>query len=120
MIINELKDHTYCARLRVRQGDQLIEIDSRSSNGHNLNHRLRTLPSPSLAHRTLALPKERRKFVTFTVELHRDGGPLGLTLASEGDDASAPGRSLYVSALVEGGLAQRTRTVQVRGERLRA
>ena len=99
----------------------MTEIDHRAA---HTNHRLRALPSPSLPHRSinpphtpLVLPKERRKFVTFTVELSRDGGePLGLTLASEGDDASAAGRNIHVSALVEGGLAQRTRTVQVRIE----
>lgn len=31
VIINELKDHTYYAQLRVRQDGELIEIDSRPS-----------------------------------------------------------------------------------------
>jgi bifunctional DNase/RNase len=31
VIISELKDHTYYARLRVRQNGELIEIDSRPS-----------------------------------------------------------------------------------------
>jgi hypothetical protein len=53
--------------------------------------------------------RERRKFVTFTVELQRDGGPLGLTLATEGN-ADIPG-PIYISSLQEDGLAQRTRLV---------
>ncbi len=31
VVINELHDHTYFAKLRVRQGDKLLEIDSRPS-----------------------------------------------------------------------------------------
>ncbi len=31
VVINELKDHTYYARLRVRQNGELIEIDARPS-----------------------------------------------------------------------------------------
>ncbi len=31
VVINELKDHTYYARLRVRHDGELIEIDSRPS-----------------------------------------------------------------------------------------
>ena len=31
VVINELRDHTYYARLRVRQDGELIEIDSRPS-----------------------------------------------------------------------------------------
>ncbi len=31
VIINELKDHTYFARLRVRHGGELVEIDARPS-----------------------------------------------------------------------------------------
>ena len=55
--------------------------------------------------------RERRKFVTFTVELQRDGGPLGLTLATEGN-ADLPG-PIYISSLQEDGLAHRTRFILV-------
>ncbi|QQP31488.1 Glutamate receptorinteracting protein 2like, partial [Caligus rogercresseyi] len=53
----------------------------------------------------------RRKFVAFTVELIRDGGSLGLTLATE-DDADIPG-PIFISGLVENGLAERTKTIQI-------
>ena len=60
--------------------------------------------------------ERRNKFVTFTVDLQRDGGPLGLTLATE-CDASASGSDhrgpIFISALMEDGLAERTKTVQV-------
>jgi C-terminal processing protease CtpA/Prc len=57
------------------------------------------------------LLRERRKFVTFTVDLQAEGGPLGLTLASEGN-AETPG-PLYISAVNSGGLADRTKAIQV-------
>ena len=71
-------------------------------------------PSPSGLPAILppANAKERRKFVTFTVELQRDGGPLGLTLATE-EAADKPG-PIFISALMHEGLAERTRTIQVR------
>ncbi len=57
----------------------------------------------------VSFKRERRKFVTFTVELQRDGGPLGLTLATEGN-ADLPG-PIYISSLQEDGLAHRTRLI---------
>jgi hypothetical protein len=57
----------------------------------------------------VSFQRERRKFVTFTVELQRDGGPLGLTLATEGN-ADLPG-PIYISSLQEDGLAHRTRLI---------
>jgi hypothetical protein len=56
--------------------------------------------------------ERRNKFVTFTVDLQRDGGPLGLTLATEGDASSSLG-PIFISALMEDGLAERTKTIQV-------
>ena len=55
---------------------------------------------------------QRNKFVTFTVDLQRDlgDGPLGLTLATE-EDANVPG-PIFISALMEDGLAERTKTIQ--------
>ena len=55
--------------------------------------------------------RERKKFVSFTVELQRDEGPLGLTLATEDDNE--PGKPIFISALQEDGLAERTKTIQV-------
>ena len=62
--------------------------------------------------------RERRKFVSFTVELLREGGPLGLTLATEDDADIVPGRPIYISALQENGLAERTKTIQVNDQLL--
>lgn len=56
-------------------------------------------------------PRERKKFVTFTVDLQAEGQPLGMTLASD-TSAEAPG-PLYISAVTSGGLADRTKAIQI-------
>ena len=38
---------------------------------------------------------------------------VGLTLATEDDADVVPGRPIYISALQENGLAERTKTIQV-------
>ena len=66
--------------------------------------------------------KERKKYVSFTVELDRAGGPLGITLAteesSEGGEEAAPPRTppILISSMAEGGLAHTTRAIQLRDE----
>lgn len=65
--------------------------------------------------------RERRKVVSFTVELQRENGPLGLTLAAtNGEDCEdysssgqAPRPEIRISSLLEDGLAQRSKTIQV-------
>ena len=81
--------------------NSLTEIDSKDVPG-----------TPSFIH-SATPARERRKFVSFTVELLREGGPLGLTLATEDDADVVPGRPIYISALQENGLAERTKTIQV-------
>ena len=58
------------------------------------------------------MPKERKKFVTFTVDLQAEGQPLGMTLASESSGPDTPG-PLYISGVSPGGLADRTKAIQV-------
>ena len=48
------------------------------------------------------------KAVIFNVSLC-----IGLTLATEDDADVVPGRPIYISALQENGLAERTKTIQV-------
>ena len=84
----------------------------------SLLHFILSIDNPSLSNQAAKNPRleRRNKFVTFTVDLQRDGGPLGLTLATEGD-AAASGSDrrgpIFISALMEDGLAERTKTVQV-------
>ena len=46
------------------------------------------------------ISKERKKFVTFTVDLLSEGQPLGMTLASD-TSAEIPG-PIYISAVTPG------------------
>ena len=73
--------------------------------------------TPSFIH-SVTPARERRKFVSFTVDLLREGGPLGLTLATEDDADVVRGRPIYISALQEDGLAERTKTIQVNDQLL--
>ena len=61
--------------------------------------------------------KERKKYVSFTVELDRTGGPIGITLATEdSEDNSVKTAPILISSMTEGGLAQRTKAIQLRDE----
>jgi len=82
----------------------------RAAGHHNGHHQQRPYIHPATPSR------ERKKFVSFTVELQRDEGPLGLTLATEDDQE--PGRPIFISALQEDGLAERTNTIQVNDQLL--
>ena len=93
-------------RLPARYGRQFTRYQSMTDIDQHLSSSLkknRPPIGPGL--------KERRKYVTFTVELQRDGGPLGLTLATEAD-ADSPG-PIFISSLLQDGLAERTQTIQI-------
>ena len=45
--------------------------------------------------------------------ISRNDTIIGLTLATEDDADVVPGRPIYISALQENGLADRTKTIQV-------
>ena len=68
-------------------------------------------------HKT-SVDKERKKYVSFSVELDRSGGPLGITLATEDNSDSIEGRPppILISSMAEGGLAMTTRAIQVKDE----
>ena len=68
-------------------------------------------------HKT-SVDKERKKYVSFSVELDRSGGPLGITLATEDNSDSTEGRPppILISSMAEGGLAMTTRAIQVKDE----
>ncbi|XP_023346624.1 glutamate receptor-interacting protein 2 isoform X2 [Eurytemora carolleeae] len=58
--------------------------------------------------------RERKKFVSFSVELDRTGGPLGITLAT--DEQKGEQSPIYISSMAEGGLARTTKAIQIRDE----
>ena len=62
--------------------------------------------------------KERKKYVSFTVELDRSGGPIGITLATEDSSECSEARPppILISSMTEGGLAHRTKAIHLRDE----
>ena len=65
--------------------------------------------------------KERKKYVSFTVELDRSGGPIGITLATEATEDSSQCSEdrpppILISSMTEGGLAHRTKAIHLRDE----
>ena len=62
--------------------------------------------------------KERKKYVSFSVELDRSGGPIGITLATEDSSEVSDGKSppIFISSMAEGGLAQTTKAIQIKDE----
>ena len=65
--------------------------------------------------------KERKKYVSFTVELDRSGGPIGITLATEATEDSSECSEdrpppILISSMTEGGLAHRTKAIHLRDE----
>jgi len=61
--------------------------------------------------------RERKKYVSFTVELDRTGGPIGITLATEdSEDNAEKVAPILISSMTEGGLAQRTKAILLRDE----
>ena len=72
---------------------------------------LRGVPPP------IGRERERRKYVSFTVELDRTGGPLGLTLSTEEGEARGPeDRPITISSMTEDGLALSTKAIQLGDE----
>ncbi len=92
--------HSFAKRRSFGRFQSMTDIDSRSTTN--------TFATTS---------RERKKFVTFTVELQGEGGPLGITLASDNtgnrDPVGGGPGPLYISALTPGGLAERTKAIQI-------
>lgn len=88
--------HSFAKRRSCSRFQSLTDIDKQLPNYANVS-------------------KERKKFVTFTVDLHAEGQPLGMTLASDtiNGGSETPSTPLYISAVTPGGLADRTKAIQV-------
>ena len=76
--------HNFAKRRSCSRFQSLTDID-RPGGGGNGNQ---------------GISKERKKFVTFTVDLLSEGEPLGMTLASD-TSAETPG-PIYISAVTPG------------------
>ena len=78
--------HNFAKRRSCSRFQSLTDIDRPGGGGNgNANQ---------------GISKERKKFVTFTVDLLSEGEPLGMTLASD-TSAETPG-PIYISAVTPG------------------
>ena len=78
--------HNFAKRRSCSRFQSMTDID-RGGNGNATGNKA-------------AFSKERKKFVTFTVDLLSEGQPLGMTLASD-TSSETPG-PIYISAVTPG------------------
>jgi hypothetical protein len=98
----------------LQQGDQILFIDNISLRGKTINEINQLLHTNEEVVK-LKIKKDELytddypadKLVVYTVEMHRNGGPLGITISGS-DDLYEP---MFVSGLTEGGLAERTNAI---------
>lgn len=94
----------------LQPGDRILFVDNtslRNKSLNEINHLLKTAEEVV----KLKIKKDEsytedntdEKVVVYTVEMQRNGGPLGITISAS-DDLFEP---MFVSGLTEGGLAER-------------
>ncbi|CAF1186961.1 unnamed protein product [Adineta ricciae] len=106
----------------IQPGDRLLSVDSHSLRGKSLNEIVTLLKNCDDIVR-LKIKKDdiyaednlSENVVVYKVQLHRQGGPLGLTISGS-EDVFEP---IVVSDLCEGGLADKTNAIHI-GDRILA
>ncbi len=100
----------------LQRGDTILFIDNISLRNKNMNEINQLLRSPDEViklkirkEETYAVEDPEEKIVVYTVEMQRNGGPLGITISGS-DDLFEP---MFVSGLTENGLAERTNAIHV-------
>ena len=100
----------------LQRGDTILFIDNFSLRYKNLNEVNQLLKSPDEViklkirkEETFPVEDPEEKIVVYTVEMQRNGGPLGITISGS-DDLFEP---MFVSGLTENGLAERTNAIHV-------
>ncbi|CAF0768747.1 unnamed protein product [Brachionus calyciflorus] len=115
--ISEIKKGSVAYRSgMLQQGDQILFIDNYSLRNKTLGEVNQLLRSADEIVK-LKIKKDDSfseensddKSIVYTVEMQRNGGPLGITISGS-DDIFEP---MYVSGLSEGGLAERTNAIHV-------
>ncbi|KAF7269698.1 hypothetical protein GWI33_017282 [Rhynchophorus ferrugineus] len=122
-IISEIKRGSIAHRTgTLHAGDRLLAIDNRPLDHLSLETAFDILQTSSNDIVTLKVEKTETEnanlfldSVVYTVELHRYGGPLGITISGS-EDCGDP---IVLSRLTEGGLAEKTGALHV-GDRILA
>ncbi|XP_030749851.1 glutamate receptor-interacting protein 2 isoform X2 [Sitophilus oryzae] len=122
-IISEIRRGSIAHRTgTLHAGDRLLAIDNRPLDHLSLESAFEILQTSSNDIVTLKVEKTETEnanlfldSVVYTVELHRYGGPLGITISGS-EDCGDP---IVLSRLTEGGLAEKTGALHM-GDRILA
>ncbi|XP_044272032.1 glutamate receptor-interacting protein 2 isoform X2 [Tribolium madens] len=122
-LISEIRRGSIAHRIgTLHAGDRLLAIDNRPLDHLSLESAFEILQSSTNDIVTLKIEKTELEnanlfldSVVYTVELHRYGGPLGITISGS-EDCNEP---IVLSRLTEGGLAEKTGALHV-GDRILA
>ncbi|KAL1514313.1 hypothetical protein ABEB36_003589 [Hypothenemus hampei] len=122
-IISEIKRGSIAHRTgTLHAGDRLLAIDGRPLDHLSLESAFDLFQSSGNEIMTLKVEKTETEnanlfldSIVYTVELHRYGGPLGITISGSEDS----GEPIVLSRLTEGGLAEKTGALHV-GDRILA
>ncbi|CAH0555415.1 unnamed protein product [Brassicogethes aeneus] len=122
-IISEIKRGSIAHRTgTLHAGDRLLAIDNRTLDHLSLESAFNILQTSTNDIVTLKVEKTETEnanlfldSVVYTVELHRYGGPLGITISGS-EDCLDP---IVLSRLTEGGLAEKTGALHI-GDRILA
>ncbi|RZC38595.1 glutamate receptor-interacting protein 1 [Asbolus verrucosus] len=122
-IISEIRRGSIAHRIgTLHAGDRLLAIDNRPLDHLSLESAFEILQTSTNDIVTLKIEKTETEnanlfldSVVYTVELHRYGGPLGITISGS-EDCMEP---IILSRLTEGGLAEKTGALHV-GDRILA
>ncbi|XP_056000819.1 glutamate receptor-interacting protein 1-like isoform X6 [Ostrea edulis] len=116
LIITSVKKGSVSYRCgSVQTGDRLLAVSDIRTDGLTIEDVMHLLQTPEdilkLKLRREEHPNDEScdESVVYTVELHRRGGPLGITISG----TDSPGDPIIISDIIKGGLAEKTGAIHV-------
>ncbi|XP_062613191.1 glutamate receptor-interacting protein 1-like isoform X1 [Saccostrea cucullata] len=116
LIITSVKKGSVSYRCgSVQPGDRLLAINDIRTEGLTVEDAMHLLQTPEdiikLKLRREEHPNDEScdESVVYTVELHRRGGPLGITISG----TDSPGDPIIISDIIKGGLAEKTGAIHI-------
>nr|XP_022296819.1 glutamate receptor-interacting protein 1-like isoform X3 [Crassostrea virginica] len=116
LIITSVKKGSVSYRCgSVQTGDRILAINDIRTEGLTVEDALHLLHSPEdiikIKLRREEHPNDEScdESVVYTVELHRRGGPLGITISG----TDSPGDPIIISDIIKGGLAEKTGAIHI-------
>nr|XP_034306740.1 glutamate receptor-interacting protein 1 isoform X4 [Crassostrea gigas] len=116
LIITSVKKGSVSYRCgSVQTGDRILAINDIRTEGLTVEDAMHLLHSPEdiikIKLRREEHPNDEScdESVVYTVELHRRGGPLGITISG----TDSPGDPIIISDIIKGGLAEKTGAIHI-------